>query len=114
MTKDNKEQKFIDAVKVGFEQSVRDLDAGMLSKLTQARHNALAGESQKSRNWIFIPAGVVATACLALLIYSLASKPSAERAMTADDIELISSSDSLELYEELEFYEWLEDYELST
>ena len=114
MIEENKVQKFIEAVKAGFEQSVRDIDAGTLSKLTQARHGALAGEFQKSRNRVFIPAGIVATTCLVLLIYSLAVKPPAERAMTTDDIEFISSSDSLDFYEELEFYEWLEDYELST
>ncbi len=111
MIDENKEQKFTDAAKNGFEQSVRDLDKDILSKLAHARRSALQRESQKSLNWIFIPA---VAACLALLIFSFVAKPPVEQALTADDIELISSSDSLDLYEELEFYEWLEDYALSS
>ena len=42
----------------------------------------------------------------------LIKTPTTMQSVPVDDLELISSSDSLELYEDLEFYEWLEEHEL--
>ena len=111
---ENNEQKFVDAIKTGFKQSVRDLDTNTLSKLMRLRRIALEGKLRKSFIRVFIPAGAAVAACLALLIYGLAVKSPVAPAVTADDIELISSSNSIDLYEELEFYQWLEDDVSST
>ena len=110
MSKDKDNQKFIDAVSKDIKQSVDELDASILSKLTQLRSQALVSKSSVMRQWWYLPAGAIATACLAILIYGVAINPDIEQITTEDDIDLISTSDSLELYEDLEFYEWLEDY----
>ena len=71
-------------------------------------------QSPKGQINFWLPAGAVATACLALVVLSLVSKTAVEETVPVDDFELISNIDNLELLEELEFYEWLEDYELPT
>ena len=63
---------------------------------------------------IWLPAGAVATTCVALVMFSLLSKTHVETTTPVDDFDLLSNIDDLEVLEELEFYEWLEDYELPT
>jgi hypothetical protein len=51
----------------------------------------------------------VATACLALVIYSLVPRGTVDDEVFINEVEIISE---LDLYEDLEFYEWLEQHEL--
>ncbi len=114
MSEDKDNQKFIDAISKDIKQSVDDLDASTLSKLTQLRAQALESKTRVFHQWWYLPAGAIATACLVVLAYSLLINPAMETTRFEQDVELISTSDSLDFYEDLEFYEWLEDYELST
>ena len=110
MSKDKDDQNFIDVISGDLKQSVDDLDANTLSKLTQLRSHALESKTGIVHQWWFLPTGAMATACLAMLIYAVAIAPDLAPIPTEDDIDLLSTSDSIELYEDLEFYEWLEDY----
>jgi hypothetical protein len=96
------------------ETSLGEIDAATQSKITQARHRALDQLNSKSPLQVWFPVGAVATACVALLILSLAPETQVEGTAPLDDFEIISNIDDLELLEELEFYEWLEEYELPT
>ena len=82
------------------------------TKLTLIRRQALAKESSKSLVTFLLPAAMVATACLvlALVMYFPEQKPKQNEMI--DDLDLITTSESLDLYEDLEFYEWLEAYDL--
>ena len=101
-----------DKLRQQFDESVNALDAHTVSKITQARYRALESRSKKSSRWLFIPAGVAVTACLFLMVFMLVPGNVDEAGLQDVDVDLISSSEELDLYEELEFYEWLEDYEL--
>jgi hypothetical protein len=105
---------FIKNIHSTLDASLDDIDAATQSKITQARHRALDQRTNKTPLQIWLPAGAVATACVALLILSLVPETQVEETTPLDDLEMISNIDDLELLEELEFYEWLEEYELPT
>ena len=117
-----------DAAAAGFEQRVRallndstaELDGRTRSRLTQARYTALeqlAARPRRSlwRSWA--PAGAVAMAVLATLLYvgqngGDASLTNPAGGAAIDDLDLLADADALELTAELdaeldyEFYEW--------
>jgi hypothetical protein len=114
----NSNDAFVQTLAARFNASVDALDAATASRITQIRHRALESGRRTQRLSVWVPAGVVAAVCLALLAYFIVVPPQrgiqqgapAQATVPAtDDMELISN---LELYEDLEFYQWLEQYEL--
>ncbi len=102
------DEEFIKSVKTVLEDTTENLDAATRSKLTTARHQALA-QKNKKRTWFVVPAGAFASAAAAMLIFLISSGNSElENPSLMEDMELLSSSESFELLDELEFYEWLE------
>src|SRR3954468_16236721 len=97
------------------EESVARLDGRTRSRLTQARHAALAQLAQPARHWwrAYLPAGAAAAvAVLAGVVWSprppgTSSVPLA--ANPVDDLELLADADAQDFLddgEDLEFYEW--------
>ena len=111
MTDQKTEQQFIDEVRSVFNRSVEQVDAETLSRLNIIRNIALDTAPVKSRPWIFYPAGAFVAACLAIIIFTFVQPESSP--LKAEDIEMLSTSDSLDFFENLEFYQWLEDHEIS-
>lgn len=117
MIEDRNSGAFVQALRVRFDAAVDGIDAGTAARLAQARRRALEGRGRVSRPALWLPAGALATACLALLVYALvdpgrtqSGAAAPEQAAPAEvDMELISN---LELYEDLDFYQWLEQHEL--
>jgi len=118
MSNRNSNEAFVQGLSARFNASVESLDAATLSRITQIRHRALDSGKRPRRRSVWVPAGAVATVCLALLVYFLVVPsqrgiqqvaPAQATVPATDDMELISN---LELYEDLEFYQWLEQYEL--
>ena len=96
------------------EESTARLDGRMRSRLTQARHAALAQLAQPVRHWwrAYVPAGAAAAvAVLAVVIWSGAppSPPAGPAASPAEDLELLADAEAQAFVddgEDLEFYEW--------
>jgi len=98
-----------------FDDSVAGLNGNIRSRLTQARHRALAqmpssGVGTTRRFWL-PAAGIGAAALLAALV--IAPRPGANRALpeslaAADDMALLLTTDELEMIEDMEFYAWLD------
>jgi anti-sigma-K factor RskA len=92
------------------EESVGRLDGRTRSRLTQARHAALAQLEQPARHWwrSYVPAGAAAAvAVLAVVMWS--PGPERQPANPVDDIELLADADAPDFVddgEDLEFYEW--------
>lgn len=102
------------------DESAEGLDAATLSRLNRARQAALAQARPRAVQRWFLPAGM-ASACVLLLAVvawhshgpagaaRLPELPfTASASSTGGDIDLVSSDDSLELYQDLEFYAWLD------
>jgi hypothetical protein len=105
------------------DESAQALDAATLSRLNRARQAALEQRHRRlPRPW-FLSAGL-ASACVLLLAMAvwhvrtpgpvatgpaLSSAPAAaSSSFSSNDMDMVSSDDSLELYQDLEFYAWLE------
>jgi len=92
------------------EDSVARLDGHTRSRLTQARHAALAQLEQPARyRWrSYVPAG--AAAAVAVLAVVMWSDPSTQPpANPGEDLELLADSDAPDFVDDgddLEFYEW--------
>ncbi len=91
------------------DDSTDNLPAALQSRLTQARHRALEQKSKTSRWRAWLPQpvpGLALAGGLALaLVFTLYSPTQSENRL--DDLDLLATTDQLELYEDLEFYAWL-------
>jgi hypothetical protein len=96
------------------EESAGRLDGRTRSRLTQARHAALAQLAQPARYWwrAYVPAGAAAAvAVLALVIWSGQPPGTAPTPVVSpvDDLELLADAEAQDFVddgEDLEFYEW--------
>lgn len=113
MTKVN-EDELNSNIRQSLNESIDTLDANTLSNIRQIRAQAVekAGfhHSHRMSNKQGLLIGGFATACVMVLTVALLlNSPASMQDIPAEDIELISSSDNFELFEDLEFYEWLEE-----
>src|SRR5690242_13089414 len=90
------------------EESATRLDGRTRSRLTQARHAALAGLDEPARQWwrAYVPAGAAAAAAvLAVMFYT--GQPGVVPAPVVDDTEILAADvDFTEDSDDVEFYEW--------
>jgi len=123
MTMQDKDQQIVGSIKSELNESVDNINAKDLSAITQERYQALAKKKKKSFSWIVIPAGAIATACLAVVVYNFI--PVAPESMNGQNLdqenyEFVSAVENFDIYEdpeldeELDFYEWLDTYESSS
>ena len=111
MSSDELNRAFEHKVKHVLDESVEDLDAHTLSRLKQARHRALDSASIHHRPAWLLPTGgfAVAASVAVLTVILWHGKPVDQDMMQGfEDLELLSSGESLEFYEDLDFYTWLE------
>lgn len=113
MTDQKTEQQFIDAIKHRFDQSIDQIDAGTLSGLNNIRHNALDFADKKYRHRVLLPVGAMVAVSIAVIVFTLVRPDSSSSPFIAEDIEMLSTSDGIDFYENLEFYQWLDEYEIS-
>lgn len=107
MTLEEKDQTFLAAAKEALDQSVRTLDARTLTRLRQARRRALEARPRQVPRLVW--AGGFATISVALLAGALwLYRPVSNDTFSGlEDLELLTSVENLEVYEDLEFYGWL-------
>jgi negative regulator of sigma E activity len=105
-------QDFENRTREVLEESTARLDGRTLSRLTRARHAALAQLDQPARHWwrSYVPAGAAAAmAVLAVVMWTNPNSPDRPLASPVDDIELLADADAPDFVddgEDLEFYEW--------
>ncbi len=123
MTMQDKDQQIVDSIKSELNESVDNINAKDLSAITQARYQAMARKTKRKANWMLLPAGAIATACLAVVVYNFI--PVVPESMDGQNLEqenyeFVSAVESFDIYEdselneELDFYEWLDAYESSS
>lgn len=99
------------------DESAEGLDAATLSRLNRARQAALGQvRPRAARRWL-LPAGMASACVLLLAVVAWHGRGPGDAgriqdlpfpAPTSSDIDLVSSDDNLELYQDLEFYAWLD------
>lgn len=112
MNAKDSEQAFINRAREAFDGSVENLDEETRSAIARSRRRALESSTGKGR-WIMLPAGALATVALAVVLYFSVSARNGN-GLEADDLDMLSSSESLEFYEDLEFYQWLDESDLAS
>lgn len=108
MTRNEREQQFIDGLKTSLDESLHEFDAATLARLKSARSAALASE-QHSPGWLFGNKMVLATGFSVLLLAGLwlFQGPDPQH-LPMDELPLLTATEEFELYRNLEFYQWLE------
>lgn len=120
MNKDHEDQALLQQVKNVLNASIETLDDATRSRLRAARALALNaapqhGQAQSPsalhptrRAWLW-PAGGMALACATLLTWMLGFHAMETHVpdLGLEQLELLSSANSLELYTDLDFYQWL-------
>jgi hypothetical protein len=96
-----------------FDEGVDGLDARTRSRLTQARHAAVAALAQQRepfmRRWWLPTAGLATAALVALMVIIPANEQQfAAASLAVEDIDILSGAENIELLEDMEFYAWLE------
>jgi len=113
----DREERFVTAAKAVLDGSVRDLDPATVGRLRAARRSALEPVPVRvprfgwAHHRRFVWAGGLATVAatvLAAFLY-LYQPVSQGPAPALEDLELITSSEGLEFYDDLDFYRWLAD-----
>jgi hypothetical protein len=103
------DERFVAGIRQQLDQSCRALDGQTLSRLNRIRHEALE-RKQAPRSRLLLPFGGFVTACVLVLSVTLfkpASGPESEAAAALEDIEILTSSEDIDLYADYEFYQWL-------
>jgi hypothetical protein len=116
MNEPHEGENWIERAKALLDQSADNLDAATLSRLTRARHAALAQRRSIPRRWAWSAGLAGATLALFGVAIGLHHRFDAPGAIAptsvplqAGDIDLLTSDeDALDLYENLDFYAWLE------
>jgi hypothetical protein len=119
MNNENKLPVWTSQAKQMLDESTENLDAATLTRLNRARQSALeSARPRRLRSW-FVPAGL-AGACAILLAVAVVWHrpapqsvpdpflPNATANFAGTDLDLVSSDDSIEFYQDLDFYAWLE------
>jgi len=110
---DKLDHDWLEPVRRELTQSVDALNTETRTRLARIRQQALARACNRRPLRYLLPAAVLASAGLALAVFLTLRPPQPAQNEMLDDLDLITSTESLELIENLEFYEWLEEYDLS-
>lgn len=103
-----------------FDASIEQMDARTRSRLTQARHAAVAQleirNGARTRYWTrryWMPAAGLVVATVFVIVVMMprmaAREPAATATLADDDMPLLLDSDNVEMLEDMEFYAWLDD-----
>lgn len=97
-------------VRARLDQGAERLNVYTVQRLARARAAALSGE-RRQRSWLIPSLGAVVAAALlvsvTLQIAHVSDPAPVDVAMF--DLELLTSHDDLDMYQDLEFYTWLDD-----
>jgi type VI protein secretion system component VasF len=111
MNADNRDERLIRRVKTDLDRSVEALDRDTLRRLRAIRQAALRrDETPAARGW-WVPAGafvsVLLVGWLSLSLWLEKPSPQVADVLELEDVEVLSTADDIEFFDELEFYQWL-------
>jgi hypothetical protein len=125
-TDDAAEAEFLSRIQQQLDQSCDRLDARTVSRLNTIRHAALEHKQKRfSPLWLSFGGMVTATFLVFSLNLTTLQLPGSaglpvgmpvngtEEAATLEDIEILTTTEELDFYEEYEFYQWLAENDSS-
>ncbi len=115
------EQAFLDKASDALDKSCDSMDGQTLSRLNRIRHAAIEHGKQSQGRTFLSPFGGLITACVLVFVVSVfyPGQSNVKVPVTPDggtaieDLDILTSTESLEFFENLEFYQWLEENESS-
>lgn len=111
MTQIDPNAEFEKRTKAAFDDSVEKLPGDIRSRLTQARHQALAETGARAlsrRVWIPAAAFAGAAALAAVIVVPQMKRSQGTEPFASDDVALLLNGEDLALLEDIEFYAWLD------
>ncbi len=110
------ETKFLHRIRDELDSQVAAQSPALQGKLRAARRRALEGRSDASSRRFLLPglaSALVLTVAITTLWFQALERPEVAletmlQAATSSDLQLLNSTDEMELYRDLEFYYWLE------
>ena len=108
----SQQSKFVRDLKIALDDSVDQLDAGVLSRLNRARQQALDAGSQRFRGGLFSVRYAAAAATVVLMLLAgtlmMVRQPSGpELYSDIADVEILVTGEAPDFYMDLDFYTWL-------
>lgn len=99
------------AAKRLLDQRVQELDRKTVLSVQRARLNVLEAASRRRRPWLKWAGGMAMASSVALAVsmWTWQSNNANHSHLLLEDLELMQSSENIELSEDLEFYDWLAD-----
>jgi hypothetical protein len=115
------EQQFLNNISDELDRSCDGLDGHTQSRLNSIRHAALEHGRKSLSRTLLSPFGGLVTACVLVLVVGMLYQGQPETPIQIapdsispmEDLDILTSAESLELFENLEFYQWLEENEIS-
>ena len=107
MNNDN-DNTLLESSHEALDESIEHLDAQTLSRLNQARQQALSQKKDRSRTGaIWIPAGSLATFSVVVFVGLIFLSSPDPVLNNLDEAEFMASNEEMALIEDLEFITWL-------
>jgi hypothetical protein len=103
------DHRLMKRVRSALDEGAAQLDGATRSRLAQARAHALESRRSAWRRWLPAGGAVFASVLAALVWLGQPAPQPGNHFGGVADLELLTSSDDLELYRELDFYRWLEE-----
>lgn len=112
-----REAEFLAAARDELERGCERLDGHTLSRLNRIRHAALERPGARRRALLAPFGGLVTASVLALVVVMALPNRNQETAapvpadpdLAIEDLEILTSEESLDFYADFEFYQWLAD-----
>ena len=112
MKTEEREASFLEHIRSELDREADNLDAETQARLKRIRYSALEQHESTFAKWwrLFrIPAVAVATAAIIAVIVTTNFKSSdlSRDNFTVTDLEILTSDEQLDLFDDLDFYYWL-------
>ncbi|MDH5179078.1 MAG: DUF3619 family protein [Gammaproteobacteria bacterium] len=109
MSQQDNDKQLLQQITQQLDDSVEHLDAATLSRLNQARQQALQQGKRKRFGLTPLLAMGSATTAAVVLTVSIVWVPTATNSLAMEDLPMLVAGEELEMFQDLEFYQWLAD-----
>lgn len=104
----DEERRLVERVTTALDEGVANIDGATRAHLREARRRALAPRHEHRGWWLSLGGAVLTSVLVATLwLGRPVTSPAPVVPLEPQDFDLLTATDSLELYRDLDFYRWL-------